>query len=234
MERYKKINKGFNTKMKKIKKKRIDCLIKNLWDSVEAMKEDIFIDLDKQEVINLLTRKKLKNFLSKSKEKKEKDYYKISFSKNKKNYNLLLHRLFFYWHYGYLPKVVDHKDINPQNNQIENLRELTQSQNKRNSHKVGNYTSKYKGVHWHTRDKKWIARLKVNGKSICLGNFNNEDDAGQAYNDAVRKYDLEEVTIMNDTPQERARSNIQFDPLPPEMNHIKDLFKNLEPLVDFK
>jgi hypothetical protein len=50
----------------------------------------------------------------------------------------------------------------------------------------------------------------------------------------ARRYGLEEASVMNDTPQQRARENIQFDPLPPEMNRLKDLFKNLEPLVDFK
>ena len=67
---------------------------------------------------------------------------------------------------------------------------------------------------------------------ISFPSFKKEDDAGQAYNDAVRKYGLEGVAVMNDTPQERARKNIQFDPLPPEMNHIRDLFKNLN-LLDF-
>jgi len=74
----------------------------------------------------------------------------------------------------------------------------------------------------------------INNKLNHLGLFENEDDAGQVVNDAIREYGLEEVSVMNDTPQERARKNIQFDPLPPEMNHLKDLFLNIEPLVDFK
>ena len=95
-----------------------NCAISNVWASVEAMREDIFIDLDKQEVTSLLSGNKLKNFLSTNKRKKEKNYYRVSFSKNKKNYTFLLHRLLFYWHHGYLPKLVDHKDTNSQNNKI--------------------------------------------------------------------------------------------------------------------
>jgi hypothetical protein len=208
------------------------CVITRIWPTLDDMKKDLFIDLDKQEVTNLLTMKKLKNFLSQCKRKKEKNYYKVAFSKNKKKYNFLLHRLFFYWHHGYLPKLVDHKDINSQNNKIENLRELTISQNKRNSPKMGNCTSIYKGVNWSKKHKKWLTKLTLNGKAIHIGLFDNEDDAGQAYNDAIRRYGLEEVSVMNDTPQERARKNIQFDSLPQEMNHIKDLFKNLD-LLDF-
>ena len=237
MERYKKINKGFNTKMKKRNKKKNSCVITRLWPTLEDMKKVLFIDLDKQEVTNLLTGNKLKNCLDKKKNKKvAKCYYRVYFWKNKKTYYISLHRLFFYWHHGYLPKLVDHKDTNPQNNKIENLRELTLKGNARNSNKKirKNCSSKYKGV---SKEKnKWLARIKdLDGKKdIRIGRFNEEDDAGQAYNDKIRELGLEEVSVMNDTPQERARKNIQFDPLPPEMNHIRDLFLNIEPLVDFK
>jgi len=220
--------------MKKRNKKKNICAITRFWPTLEDMKKDLFIDLEKEEVINLLTKKKLNHQLS-FKEKKEKGYYKVSFSKNKKTHQFLLHRLFFYWHHSYLPKLVDHKDTNSLNNKIENLRELNKSGNGRNTKKTEKKTSsKYKGVYWHKRNKKWMTKLKLNRKTIYIGIFDNEDDAGQAYNDAIRKYGLEEASVMNDTPQERARKNIQFDPLPSEMNHIKDLFLNIEPLVDFK
>jgi hypothetical protein len=222
--------------MKKRNKKKNSCAITNLWSSLEKMKKAIFIDLDKQEVTNVLTGNKLSPFLTGGNRKKEQKHYAITYCFNGKKYNLLLHRLFFYWHHEYLPSLVDHKDTNPQNNNIKNLRALTKSENTRNSHKKNKKktSSKYKGVSWSKCLKKWEVRLCLNLKSINLGYYINEDDAGQAYNDAIRKYGLEEVSILNDTPQERARENIQFDPLPPEMNHLKDLFKNLEPLVDFK
>jgi HNH endonuclease/AP2 domain len=184
---------------KSINSKMSSCAITNLWDSVGAMKKDLFIDLDKQELTNLLTGNKLKKILH------NKFYYKIAFRKNKKVYWVLFHRLLFYWHHGYLPKLIDHKDTNAQNNNIENLRELNNSGNRRNSHKIKNCTSIYKGVCWIKANKKWRAKFTLNGKDIHLGYFDNEDDAGQAYNDAVRKHNLEEVSVMNDTPQERAR-----------------------------
>jgi hypothetical protein len=230
MERNFQSGKSINTKMKKRNKKKNSCAITRLWASVEAMSKDLFIDLDKQEITRLSTGNKLKFCLIGHKENNQL-YYGISFKKS----CLRVHRLFFYWKYGYLPDLVDHKDRNKLNNNIENLRELSDSENKRNSNKKKiECTSKYKGVSWSKRQRKWEARLKVSGKHLFLGYFNNEDDAGQAHNNAVRKYGLEEVSVMNDTPQERARKNIQFDPLPSEMNHLKDLFKNLEPLVDFK
>ena len=225
--------------MKKRNKKKNICAITRLWPSLKDMKKDLFIDLDKQEVTNLLTGNKLSAYLRGSNKKMERKYYSVTYWKNDKRINLFLHRLFFYWHHGYLPALVDHKDTNSQNNKIENLRELTNSENGRNTNKrksrIGKLaTSSYKGVSWDKRTKKWISSIFFNKKNIFLGRFGNEDDAGQAYNDAIRKYGLEEVSVMNDTPQERARKNIQFDPLPPQMNHIRDLFLNIEPLVDFK
>jgi len=194
-----------------------NCAITNIWASVEAMKEDVFIDLDKQEVTNLLTGNKLKNSLGVTKNKKaDKCYYRIFFWKNNKRYTLLLHRLFFYWHNGYLPKLVDHKDTNSQNNKIENLRAITSSDSNRNTNKDQNRkrkpSSKHKGVSKNSSNK-WRARIKnSNGKKDTnLGIFDKEDDAGQAYNDAIRELGLEEVSVMNDTPQERARMSSLFN-----------------------
>ena len=79
-------------------------------------------------------------------------------------------------------------------------------------------TSNNKGVSWNKRQKKWEARLTLNGKLLFLGYFNNEDDAGQAVNDEIRKYKLEEVSVTNDTPQERARTLSLFDELEPITN----------------
>lgn len=219
--------------MKKRNEIRKNCVILRFWPTLKDMKKDLFIDLEKQQVTLVRNGKKIIPNLN-SRELNlpiEKRHYHIHYKRAK----LVLHRLFFYWHNGFLPRLVDHKDTNPQNNKIENLRELTTSQNTRNSHKIKKKTSsKYKGVCWNKQHKKWQANLTLNYKMISLGYYSNEDDAGQAYNDAIRKYGLEEVSVMNDTPQERARKNIQFDPLPQEMNHIKDLFLNIEPLVDFK
>ena len=207
--------------------------ILNLFATIEKMKEYLHINLDTQEVTDIRTRKILNQFSKIN--KKSRNYYKfVRFKINNKSYSLRVNRLFFYWHYGYLPDIVDHIDRNSLNNNIKNLRELTHSENLRNSEKRRKGSSIYKGVSWQKKAKKWIAYFFINNKLNHLGLFENEDDAGQAVNDAIRKYKLEEVSVMNDTPQERARKNTQFDPLPPEMNHIRDLFLNIEPLVDFK
>jgi len=54
----------------------------------------------------------------------------IETSINRKRY--YLHRLIWLFHYGYLPKCIDHIDGDRLNNKIENLREATFSQNSLN------------------------------------------------------------------------------------------------------
>lgn len=58
-------------------------------------------------------------------------------------------------------------------------------------------SSKYKGVCWDKNKKKWRADINFNGKTIFLGNFYKEDDAGKAYNEAVYKF-YEGKAFIND------------------------------------
>jgi hypothetical protein len=50
-----------------------------------------------------------------------------------------------------------------------------------------NNTSGYRGVHWNKGHKKWVARIKINGKKKHLGEFNSIDDAHAAYLQAKRE-----------------------------------------------
>ena len=118
------------------------------------MKKDLFIDLDKQEIINLLTGNKFKFYLC---GEKNHYYYRIGFKRT----TIRVHRLFFYWKHGYLPSLVDHKDRNTLNNNVNNLRELDPQGNAMNSCKKNrkNSSSKYKGV--SKMGNKWRARVQA-------------------------------------------------------------------------
>lgn len=60
----------------------------------------------------------------------------------------LVHRLIYLYHNGYMPVVIDHKDGNPANNKIENLRECSMSQNSQNSKIKSGNRSGVKHVRW--------------------------------------------------------------------------------------
>lgn len=88
---------------------------------------------------------------------------------NKKKY--LAHRLIFMMIHGYLPEFIDHIDGNGLNNNIDNLREVTKSQNSMNSKISSSNKSGIKNIHWATREKKWVVQFKINQKLIHVGSF---------------------------------------------------------------
>lgn len=57
-------------------------------------------------------------------------------------------------------------------------------------------TSKFRGVSYSAKFKKWKAAIKCNGKNISLGMFAKEEDAAAAYNNAAPKY-FGEIAYQN-------------------------------------
>ena len=84
--------------------------------------------------------------------------------------------------------VVDHINSNTLDNRKCNLRLITQSQNTLNQSSSKNSTSKYIGVNWDKKSKKWAARIGINGESIFLGVFDREQDAALARDYSTKKY----------------------------------------------
>lgn len=76
---------------------------------------------------------------------------------------------------------IDHKNRNGLNNTRLNIRTCTMSQNAQNRRAIKNTTSKYKGVMWHPRLKKWKVQIYSSVKCIYLGVFADEVEAAKTY-----------------------------------------------------
>jgi hypothetical protein len=79
--------------------------------------------------------------------------------------------------------VIDHKSGDTLDNSLANLRITTQQGNNQNQ-------TTAKGYYWNKRDKKWNARIGLNGKHIHLGYYTTEAEARQAYLIAKEKYHI--------------------------------------------
>lgn len=95
--------------------------------------------------------------------------------------SLLAHRIAWAMIYGTWPDCVDHINGVGFLNRITNLRACSHSENLRNQkvrkdNKVG-----LKGIHWNSKDKRWRAQIKVNGRLKYLGQFQTKEDAYAAY-----------------------------------------------------
>ena len=93
-------------------------------------------------------------------------------------------------------KQVDHINHNGLDNRKSNLRIATCSQNQHNRRLQINNKSGYKGVSWTKHKNKWRANIRLNGKDIHLGYYENLIDAALAYDDAAKKYH-EDFAVLN-------------------------------------
>jgi len=81
---------------------------------------------------------------------------------------------------------VDHIDHNGLNNRRSNLRLCSIAQNNLNATSRKG-SSKYKGVHWKRKSKKWSAAIQLNRKIYHIGLFDNEIAAAKAYDKRAKQ-----------------------------------------------
>ena len=87
-------------------------------------------------------------------------------------------RLAFLYMTGAFPEFYcDHINHVRDDDRWDNLREVNAVENNKNTSMRSDNTSGRCGVTWHKRDRKWQATIKINRKTIYLGQFNNFNDA---------------------------------------------------------
>ena len=95
--------------------------------------------------------------------------------------------------------VIDHINHNGLDNRKANLRPATRAQNNRYSKKRKNTSSKYKGVNWYSREKRFVAKITTDGNTVTLGYFKDEVEAAKAYDRAALKYHKEFAMLNFDS-----------------------------------
>ena len=110
-------------------------------------------------------------------------YSLVSLSKNNVAKTWLLHQIIAMSFMGHKPcgydLVIDHINNNPADNRLCNLQIISHRENIFKTQ--GQYSSQYKGVHWHKVKNKWQSIFGINKKKHHLGYFDNEYDAHLAY-----------------------------------------------------
>lgn len=92
---------------------------------------------------------------------------------------------------------VDHIDRNRVDNRKANLRAVTRRQNTWNRKfvKKGSKT-RYTGIHWNKKVKKWNVRLRIEGRRQSFGYYADEVEAAKAYDRAAKKC-RREYAVLN-------------------------------------
>ena len=120
---------------------------------------------------------------------KGKGYLAVDLNVHSVSKKVRVHQLVAKAFLGHTPSgmelVINHKNRNRSDNSVDNLEVIT---NRKNCHfKHIGTSSKYIGVCWDKSRNKWQSQIMINGKIKLLGRLVNEDDAGKAYQDELRK-----------------------------------------------
>lgn len=97
------------------------------------------------------------------------------------------HRLaWLHFHSKWPSEDLDHRDLDPANNAIANLRETTDFGNTKNRRRPKHNTTGFKGVAYRKRSAlagypPYEAKIMVNKKSYYLGSFSTPEEAYEAY-----------------------------------------------------
>lgn len=111
-------------------------------------------------------------------------YHHVGLSKCGKTKTVKVHKLMAIAFLNHVPNgctiVVDHKDNDKSNNDLDNLQLITHRKNSTKDMK--GHSSDYVGVTYIRKENHYKSSIQHNGNSIYLGYFKSEIDAASAYN----------------------------------------------------
>lgn len=88
------------------------------------------------------------------------------------------HRIAWLIYYGEWPKnQIDHINQDPTDNRIENLRDITNSENNKNRTLQKNNKVNFNGVFFDKQASRYRAQIKVDGVKKCLGRYDTLKEA---------------------------------------------------------
>lgn len=98
-------------------------------------------------------------------------------------HNMTGHRVAWALHYGSWPTLgIDHRNGDPTDNRIKNLRQASQLINTQNRRRANKGTrSGLLGASWKSRIGRWCAQIRHSGKLHHIGYFDSAEDAHAAY-----------------------------------------------------
>jgi len=127
-------------------------------------------------------------------------YYYVGLKKDGKRKHFKVHQLVAIAFLNHIPDgmkiVVDHINGNKLDNRVENLQLISNRENCIRSIDKTKTSSKYIGVSWSKKKKKWRARIQFEGKQKNLGGYDTELKAWFRIKKFKRKHNLIE-TIKN-------------------------------------
>lgn len=92
------------------------------------------------------------------------------------------HRVSWAVHFGVWPEgQIDHRNRKRADNRLLNLRDVGGGQNQANTGTRKDNTSGVRGVTFHPKHKKFMARIRAGSKRIHLGYFATAEEASAAY-----------------------------------------------------
>ena len=116
----------------------------------------------------------------------------------------LEHRLAWLHVYGEWPGgEIDHVNQLKGDNRIENLRDVTHSENMHNRPSYANNKSGYRGVSWNNQMGLWRAEISINKKRTHIGYFSTAECAHAAYQTARVAMEAQPASLP--APRKRGR-----------------------------